>query len=289
MPLFASGDPGTRGRPPRILDLQVPDPVVSPPASMNYYVLVSNACGAADSAHVEVVEVLATAWADTTICPGGSVTLMASGRHLRLGAGHGPPDPGSASPLCTPEESATYTVVVTVGPGCTDSAQVTVDLHPMPVVDAGPDQVIEFGDAAQLMATGLGSFSWSPDQDPTCNGCPDPVVSPPDHHLHRDAGRRQRVPGHRPGDRRADGTLYVPNSFTPMAMDGTTCSERSRRRSMNSGCWCSTDGVRRSTAPRSWANGGTAPTWVRNRPSTRTYGGSTSWRAPERSERCSDT
>lgn len=219
VPLFASGGSWYAWTAaPGILDLQVPDPVVSPPASMNYYVLVSNACGAVlDSAHVEVVEVLATAWADTTICPGGSVTLMASGGGTYAWApGTGLSDPGSASPLCTPEESATYTVVVTVGPGCTDSAQVTVDLHPMPVVDAGPDQVIEFGDAAQLMATGLGSFSWSPDQDPTCNGCPDPVVSPQETTTYTVTLVDDN--GCLATDQVTvvlDGTLYVPNSFTP--------------------------------------------------------------------------
>ncbi len=63
-----------------ITDLNIPDPVVSPQVDQYFIVTLSNTCGSAtDSAFVDVRQVIAFAWPDTTVCPNEPVTLFASG------------------------------------------------------------------------------------------------------------------------------------------------------------------------------------------------------------------
>ena len=211
---------------PGITDLTVPDPVVTPPSPTTYVVEVSNACGSVpDSAFVDVIVVQATAWPDTIICPGEAVTLSASGGSTYTWSPiTGLTDPTAASTGCAPTAPTTYQVVVSVPQGCSDTAWATVDLYPEPLLDAGPDVTIPFGDATQLLATGTGSFSWSPDEDPACGDCPDPTVAP----LQTTTYLVTLVDtnGCVATDQVTviiEGTLYVPNTFTP---DGDGVNDR---------------------------------------------------------------
>jgi len=99
------------------------------------------------------------------ICPGESVSLNASG-----GVGYvWSPSTGlntaigssvSASPIST----STYTITGTGANGCTNTTQVTVNVSDLPDADAGLDQTVCAGTAAQLLGTssvGI-SYSWSP-------------------------------------------------------------------------------------------------------------------------------
>jgi gliding motility-associated-like protein len=107
-------------------------------------------------------------------------------------------------------------VIVSDAIGCADTAWVTVELFPEPYVYAGEDVTIDFGDAAALDATGEGIFLWSPEVDITCTDCEDPTVFPETSTLY--TVQLTDSNGCIAFDEVyviVDGTLYVPNTFTP--------------------------------------------------------------------------
>ncbi|HXH17746.1 MAG TPA: PKD domain-containing protein, partial [Chitinophagales bacterium] len=76
-----------------------------------------------------------------SVCAGNSVTLTANGGITYVWSpATGLSATTGTSVIATPASSITYTVTGTDGNGCTNTANSSVTLHPLPVVDAGPDQ-----------------------------------------------------------------------------------------------------------------------------------------------------
>ncbi|MEO8067685.1 MAG: gliding motility-associated C-terminal domain-containing protein [Flavobacteriales bacterium] len=204
---------------PGIATLDVADPFVTPPAPMYYVCQFSNACGSVlDSAFVDVVIVSAHAWPDTVICPGESVMLFASGGSTYAWSPAGSLDDTSLqTPTATPSSPTTYQVVVFGPAGCSDTAYAFVDLFPMPVVYAGQDVQIDFGNATQLHGQGDGQVIWSPDTwVQGCTDCLEPWVQPETSTLY--TIELTDTNGCKAVDQVlvvVDGSLYVPNTFTP--------------------------------------------------------------------------
>lgn len=202
-----------------ISDLTTPDPVVTPPVSMAYPVLVSNACAAVpDTAWVQVIEVMAEAWPDTTVCPHEPVPMMATGGSNYLWQpSAGLNDPQVPDPVAMVNAPITYAVIVSDAWGCMDTTTVSIDVFPPPSVDAGPDQVIIFGNNTRLHATGdPGTLSWSPDLWIDDITAPDPVVHPETSTTY--IVTLVDTNGCKVTDAVTiivDGSLYVPNTFTP--------------------------------------------------------------------------
>ena len=82
----------------------------------------------------------------------------------------------TATGLCP----GTHDITVTDNDGCSFSSVGTISTPPPLSVDAGPDQTINFGDAANINATVPGgvTITWSPDADLSCNDCPNPIATP---------------------------------------------------------------------------------------------------------------
>lgn len=203
--------------------LNVSAPFVAPTENTTYIVTATNACGSiTDTAVVAVVFVVADAWPDTLVCPGDSVRLGASGGVSYLWTpANGLDDATAQYPVAIPWTPGSYTVTVTDTWGCTGTADLHLDLFPLPYVAAGADLIVEWGDAAQLTATGDGSLSWEPDDWLDCPDCPAPWTTPDGSIVYTvtviDAN----------GCKNTDdlavivtGSLYVPNTFTPNS-DGT--------------------------------------------------------------------
>ncbi|MBL0913479.1 MAG: T9SS type A sorting domain-containing protein, partial [Bacteroidia bacterium] len=55
----------------------------------------------------------------------------------------------------------TYTQYVTDAAGCSDSATVTIDVLPLPVVNAGNDQTVCPGNQVTLSGSGANTYTWS--------------------------------------------------------------------------------------------------------------------------------
>ena len=57
--------------------------------------------------------------------------------------------------------SGVYSSSFTAANGCDSTANVTLSVNPLPVINAGPDQVICIGESATLLATGGISYMWN--------------------------------------------------------------------------------------------------------------------------------
>ena len=183
-----------------------------------YHVTLINVCGSVqDSLFVDVITVIATAWPDTIVCPGETVTLFATGGDLYdWSPASTLSDPTGATTDATPTSTTTYQVVVSDALGCDDTAWVMVELYPMPTVYAGEDVTVAFGQQVQLHATGNGSLEWTPDSTLSCSTCPSPVAFPEHSTLY--TVWLTDTNGCRAADAvfvAIEGTLYVPNTFTP--------------------------------------------------------------------------
>lgn len=111
-------------------------PSINVTTSGLYWIEVTDAqgCVGRDSVIVTMRSLpVITTSADTTICPGTTATLRASGgATYRWTPSSGLDDARSAQPTATPLQSTTYTVVVTSAEGCADSSRVTVNVRSAP-------------------------------------------------------------------------------------------------------------------------------------------------------------
>jgi hypothetical protein len=131
----------------------------TPTATMTYTVTGTNAngCVSVDSVVVTVnPQPVVDAGADITVCAGTPVTLSASG-----GASAYTWDNGITNGVAfTPTATTTYTVTGTDVNGCVNTDQVTVTVHPLPVVDAGADVTVCAGTPVTLSASGAATYTW---------------------------------------------------------------------------------------------------------------------------------
>lgn len=163
-------------------DPNIADPKASPSDTTSYQVEVtdSNACSSIDSVQVNVNPLPAVdAGNDTSFCLGDSVQLSASGASDHSWSPSASlDDPNVADPIASPDSSTTFYVTGTDSLGCSNLDSVRVTVHPLPPVDAGPDQEICRGDTATLVGSGADSFLWSPDTSISNTTAMNPQVWP---------------------------------------------------------------------------------------------------------------
>ena len=91
-----------------------------------------------------------------TVCAGTAVTLTGSGA-----ASYTWNNGVSNGVAFTPASTQTYTVTGTDANGCSNTAQVTVTVNPLPSVNAGPDQSVCAGTAVTLNGSGANTYTWN--------------------------------------------------------------------------------------------------------------------------------
>lgn len=118
----------------------------------------NNGCTSTDSASTIVYAApAALAQPDTAICPGGNVSLTATG-----GIAYSWSTGSSSDSInVAPDSTSVYTVSVTDGNGCSSSDDVTVAVFAAPVVNAGANQTVCAGALTVLQATGGVNYQWS--------------------------------------------------------------------------------------------------------------------------------
>jgi len=158
------------------------NPVASPTVTTTYTVNGTdvNGCTNSDSLVITVNAIPVVGISnDTTICLNDSAQLVASG-----GTGYswtpttGLSNPNIANPMAAPGVNTTYTVVVSNGAACLDSAQVTISLIALPIIVAGPDTAICENECVNLLATGGTSYIWTPVAGLSNASIPNPVACP---------------------------------------------------------------------------------------------------------------
>ncbi len=143
---------------------------VSPSATTTYTVTVtdSKGCTASDAVVVIVNPAVAVnAGPDQEICAGSTATLAATASlgtapyTYKWSSGQ-----TTASISVSPSATTTYTVTVTDAKGCEATDNVVITVNPNPIANAGPDQTVCAGIAADLVAsatsgTGAYTYKWS--------------------------------------------------------------------------------------------------------------------------------
>lgn len=142
------------------------NPSANPTSTTNYILTVTNSsgCTTVDSVLVSIGTIEATISADTTVCRGSSLQLNAGGGSTyQWFPSAGLDNPAISNPLCTPNVSTQYRVIVANG-SCLDTAFVTVTLAEPPIAHAGVDHVICVGENVELggASTIKESYSWTP-------------------------------------------------------------------------------------------------------------------------------
>ncbi|PCJ88798.1 MAG: hypothetical protein COA57_03010 [Flavobacteriales bacterium] len=153
----------------------------SPSVTTNYGVTVTDGNGCVDSTSIEVfvIQIIgANAGQDFYICNGIGVEMNATGGvSYQWTPAAGLDDPNIANPIANPLDTITYTVVVTDGNGCVDTAYITVTPSSVSA-DAGQDVEINYGAETQLAVLGGTTWNWLPETGLSCMDCQNPIASP---------------------------------------------------------------------------------------------------------------
>lgn len=203
-----------------------PTIVVNPTTDQWFYCDFINACDAVrDSVFIEITEATIQAKNDTTICPGQSAFLSASGgiSYIWKPANTLTPNTGSQV-IARPTQTTSYLAIGTDLNGCKDSATVTVSLFPNAFIQTCPDVYAFFGDIVELSASSStpGTYVWSPTEYLSCAACVAPTAQPNQNFAYQVSYVDNN------GCSASDSvhiyynaTVYVPNTFTPGTESGS--------------------------------------------------------------------
>lgn len=164
--LTASGANSFYWTPPSGLSSQTGSSVTANPTSTQTYTVVGTTNGCSSSGQQLTVTVnpipnVGTS-GNATICNGQSTQITASGATTYVWS----PSTGlnsttGSSVTANPSQTITYTVNGTTN-GCSNTAQVTVTVDPVPVVTTSANPTICSGQSTVLTASGASSYYWTP-------------------------------------------------------------------------------------------------------------------------------
>jgi gliding motility-associated-like protein len=188
-------------------------------SSAYIYVTATNACGSiTDSVYIEVIEVNPQINPDTTICPGDSVYLYASGGETYSwspAATVAYPDSNATS--ATPLSPTQYSVAVASPEGCSKTLTTNVFMFPKPIAQINADNFLNYGHEVNLEGiTNANTFYWESIDSIYCTSCLITAAKPEEtttnifHVIDTNTCINS--------DTLIvilDGALYIPNTFTP--------------------------------------------------------------------------
>ncbi len=159
-----------------------PNPIAQPTATTTYTITGTSGTGCTNTGQVMVTVnplPVMNLSNDQTICLGSPVGLSASGASsYTWSPATGLSCTNCPNPNANPTSTTTYTVVGTDANGCKDTGKVTVNVNPLPVVDAGPDKWICNLNSVTLSGSGASTYSWAPAGSLSCNNCQNPIATP---------------------------------------------------------------------------------------------------------------
>lgn len=133
-----------------------------------------NACGTdIDTVVVKVSRVYPAAGPNATVCLESPVQVFASGG---INYFWQPPNfftnPLLQNTTLIASNPAELFVTVTDTAGCSEKVKLNIDFYPKSFVDAGPDQMVTFGDQVQLLGNASpGNYLWIPFKHLSCPTC----------------------------------------------------------------------------------------------------------------------
>jgi gliding motility-associated-like protein len=147
-----------------------PQPIATPLVKTKYTVEGTsiNGCKATDDVEVDVINPFnQLATPNANVCLGKTITLTASGGvSYEWSPSTGLSSTTGNQVTVKPDTSITYTVIGTGIKGCfTDTSTIKLTVYPIPVVNAGPDRVINVGETITLnpiLSTDITRIYWTP-------------------------------------------------------------------------------------------------------------------------------
>ena len=129
---------------------------VNTPGNYTVTVTLPNGCSSSASVNVSVgTTPTPVILGNTTLCQGQSTTLTANGGVSYLWSD------ASTNNSISVNQSGTYTVTATNAEGCSNTANVTVTVNPLPNVNISGNSSFCQGDNVTLTATGASTYMWS--------------------------------------------------------------------------------------------------------------------------------
>jgi gliding motility-associated-like protein len=188
--LSASGGPIITWAPPTGLSCTFcSDPVASPPTTTIYAALYNNGNGCTETRNVTVSVSNVTPTLTPTqgsICEGGSLPISVAsldGTVYTWSPGNGLSCTNCPNPVASPDSTITYTVTVTDGGNCVDSASITVTVNFPPILTMNGDTSLCAGQPTLIQAIPVGNgpfvFQWDPNAAGlTSYFIPSPIATP---------------------------------------------------------------------------------------------------------------
>lgn len=162
------------------------NPKIYPLVPTTYYVtgVDENGCSNTDTVDVGIktkTELILPPAAE--ICAEDSLRLLASGAFYYSwspATNLNKTDVPNPVAYFTAATNITYTVIGSEGKCIPDTASINVTVHPLPVMNAGPDMQMLAGTPVILNGSGTDAktFSWSPEDNLSCADCYTPTASP---------------------------------------------------------------------------------------------------------------
>lgn len=159
-------------------------PLVSP-FNSTVYTVTGTVGPCSDSEQVTVTVSggsIANAGPDLQICYGESIELPGNNSQNAVSYAWSPStslsDPTIANPIASPAATTEYILLTADADGCQDIDTILLEVLPQVTADAGPDELICFGQLASLNATGGVTYQWTPSTGLSCDDCPNPAANP---------------------------------------------------------------------------------------------------------------
>ena len=185
------GDPATLFANGGVSYVWIPAPVTCPncqttqasPTIVTTYTVTgtdANGCVNTDTVMVSLrTKTISNGWGDTEVCQKVPVQLYDTGATTyNWVPAAGLNNASIYNPVATPSVTTTYMIIAQLGSCVPDTNYVTVTVHPLPTVNAGPDQTLVAGSHADIVATGTNiySYQWQPANTLSCDTCYNPTA-----------------------------------------------------------------------------------------------------------------
>jgi len=156
---------------------------IATPTQTTNYIVTSNlgSCAVSDSVTITVENFSPILFSnDTIVCVNDTLQLsaIANASNVNWFPNAYLSCDNCFNPICIPAADITY-LVTTVNAVCLDSAFITINALPLPIIDAGNDTITCENTSIQLNAsTASGNIVWQTDATLSCTSCNDPIASP---------------------------------------------------------------------------------------------------------------
>ena len=160
----------------------IANPMANPVSNIAYTLTVTSAagCKATDVVNITTgVKLSVYAGRDTSICPGNSIQLLASGgQTYTWSPASSLNNPGIANPIASPSGTTTYLVNASNANACQGIDSVKITVMPPFTVSAGLNDSICSGNSIQLNGSGANYYIWSPASSLSNGFIANPIATP---------------------------------------------------------------------------------------------------------------